>query len=60
MEDQNNRVTAVLTELLKLERAPDGVVVELQQVGQLVKQDSAWFSHDDLFYPNLRDRSTTK
>lgn len=35
---------------------PDGVVVKLEQVGHLVKQDGAGFGHDDLLYPNLREK----
>lgn len=44
---------------LQKDEIPDSVVVELQQVGQLVKQDGTWLCHNDLFNPNLRDRSIT-
>lgn len=38
---------------------PDGVVVKLEKVGQLVQQDSAWLSNNHLLYSNLSDRSVT-
>lgn len=39
---------------------PDGVVVKLEQVGHLVKQDGAGFGHDDLLYPNLSEKISNR
>lgn len=33
---------------------PDGVMVELEQVGEFVEQHSSWFCYDHLLNPHLR------
>lgn len=46
----DNKVLCFAVAALKI---PDCVVVKLEQVGQLVKQDGAGLGNDDLLYSNL-------
>lgn len=39
---------------------PDGVVVELEQVGEFVEQHSSWFCHYHLLNPHLHETQEAK